>query len=58
MYLLGDAATKVQPPESEEREKNGAASAWLRKRSKILDRVLEPERDQGAGLATFSARIS
>jgi hypothetical protein len=79
MYLLGDNDAKrdgVDPPGAEDvwraelegdEKRNGAATRWLRHRSKILDRVVAQDHDaqdrdgvdalDRVGLATFSARI-
>jgi hypothetical protein len=61
MYLLGDASNDdVQPPADDDAVKDEYAVEWLRKRSKILDRVVEPEASrtsEHSRLATFNARL-
>jgi hypothetical protein len=60
MYLLGDKGDDdVQPPADDD-AKDEYAVEWLRKRSKILDRVVEPEASrtsEHSKLATFSTRL-
>jgi hypothetical protein len=49
----------IQPPSDDDAEDESAVG-WLRKRSKILDRVIEPEGSPASDhsrLATFNARI-
>jgi hypothetical protein len=60
MLLLGDDGAEVQPAATMRTKDDEVSTDWLREKSKILDRVTVPDRNEAsekAGLATFSARI-